>query len=66
MQLTKSFLDNKLDVRLNVRDMIAKGQPLNYFQNFDNKPFNYKKGTYSDFWSSELGTTISLTVGYRF
>lgn len=66
MQVTKSFMNNKLDVRLNVRDMLAKGQPLKYFQNFDNKAFNYNNGTYSDFWSSRLGTTISLAIGYKF
>lgn len=66
MQVTKSFLKEKLELRLNVRDMLANNQPLIYIQNFDSKPLDYKNGTYSDFWNSRLGTTISLSIGYKF
>ncbi len=65
-QVTKSFLKKRLELRLNVKDALAKGQPIKYFQNFDSKPFNYKNGVYSEFWTQRVGTTLSFQVSYKF
>ncbi len=66
MQLTKGLMKDRLEMRLNIRDMLAKSQPLVFYQNFDNKPFSYRNGNYSDFWRSRLGTTFTFQLSYKF
>lgn len=66
VQATKSFLKNRLELRFNIKDLLAKGQPLIFFQNYDNKPFNYKSGNYTPFWTTRLGTTYSFQISYKF
>jgi len=66
LQATKSFLKNRLEIRFNIKDLLAKGQPLKYFQNFDSKAFNYNSGVYAPFWTTRLGTTYSFQLSYKF
>jgi len=66
LQATKSFFKNRLEMRFNIKDLLAKGQPLLFFQNYDNKPFNFKNGNYTEFWRTQLGTTYSLKLSYKF
>lgn len=66
LQATKSFLKNKLELRFTIKDLLAKGQPLKYFQNYDSKAFDYKNGNYTPFWITRLGTTYSFQLSYRF
>jgi len=66
MQITKSVLKDKLEMRLNIRDILAKWQPVVFYQNFDSAPFTYKSKNYADFWRGRLGTTFSFQLGYKF
>ncbi len=66
LQATKSFMKNRLELRFNIKDLLAKGQPLKYFQNYDSKAFNYEKGNYTPFWTTRMGTTYSFQLSYRF
>lgn len=66
LQATKSFFKNKLELRFIVKDFLAKGQPLLYFQNYDNKPFDYSKDMKTEFWRTRLGTTYSFALSVRF
>lgn len=66
LQLTKSFFKNKLDIRFNVRDLLANSQPLQFYQNFDNKPFKKNSGNNTLMWNTKLGTTFSAAISYKF
>lgn len=65
-QVTKSFLKNRLDLRLNVKDLFANNQPLRYVQNFDGKPLSSKSENTAPFWTQRMGVTISFQISYRF
>jgi TonB-dependent receptor len=65
LQLTKSFFKNKLDIRFNMKDLLAKSQPLRYVQNFDAKPLSGSSRT-APFWTQRLGTQFSFQVVYKF
>jgi hypothetical protein len=66
LQATKSFLNNRLEIRINVKDLFANNQPLQFYQNFDNKPFRKNSGKNTLMWDTKLGVTFSAGVSYRF
>lgn len=64
LQIAKTFLKNKqMDVKLNVRDLLAQKQ---YF--FQDRNNNKKLDKTKDdlIWVTKFGPTISLTVSYKF
>jgi TonB-dependent receptor len=66
LQVTKSFLKNKLDLRFNIKDLFANNQPLRYVQNFDDKALTAKSDNIAPFWTQRLGITFSLQALYKF
>jgi TonB-dependent receptor len=66
MQATKSFLKKKLELRLNIKDILARIQPLKNPVNFANKIYNKKSNETASLWTRTFGTTISLQVSYKF
>ncbi len=63
LQIAKSFLNNKLEVKLNVRDALAQKQIFYYELNNDTK---YKAGVDQIFSSNTFGRVISLGFNYKF
>lgn len=63
LQLAKSYLDNKLEIKLNVRDLLAQKQIFYYELNKDTK---YTAGADQIFSSATFGRVISLGVNYKF
>lgn len=66
MQVTKSFLKNRLELRFNVKDIFANNQPVRYVQNFDAKPLTSRSDNTAPFWLQRLGVTFSFQISYRF
>lgn len=64
-QVTKSFLKNKLEVRLNVKDLLHQDYIL-YYKGSDRKKNAYDKNV--DFVNTQKnnGSTYSFTIGYKF
>ena len=66
MQATKSFLKKRLELRLNVKDVLASSQQLPHIINYDSKAYNKKLQKTAPFWNQTFGTVISLQVSYKF
>jgi len=66
LQVTKSFLQNKLDVRFNIKDIFANNQPLRYVQNFDNKALVSKSTNIAPFWTQRMASVFSFQIFYKF
>jgi outer membrane receptor protein involved in Fe transport len=63
LQVSKSFLDKKLEVKLNVRDLLA--QDLIFYQDINlNK--KYDKDIDNRWQETTFGQTISLSLNYTF
>lgn len=63
LQISKSFLDKKLEVKLNVRDLLA--QDLIFYQDINlNK--KYDKNVDNRWQETTFGQTISLSLNYIF
>jgi TonB-dependent receptor len=63
LQISKSFLDKKLEVKLNVRDLLA--QDLIFYQDINlNK--KYDKNVDNRWQETTFGQTISLSLNYTF
>jgi len=65
-QVTKSLLNNKLDLRFNVKDLLANNQPLQYVQNFDNKRLKSNSNNTAPFWTQRMAITLSFQAVYKF
>ncbi|MGE0569007.1 MAG: outer membrane beta-barrel protein, partial [Bacteroidia bacterium] len=63
-QITKGFLKNKLELKLNVRDLLA--QDLIFYQNHNVKNPNYEKDVDRIWQKTNYGQNISLNVSYKF
>lgn len=63
LQVSKSFLDKKLEVKLNVRDLLA--QDLIFYQDL-NKNKKYDVKTDNRWQETNFGQTISLSLNYTF
>ncbi len=67
LQLTKSFLkNNNLEIKINIKDLFANNQPLQFYQNYANKPFNKKSNTNTLLWDTKLGIVYSASISYKF
>ncbi len=64
-QATKGFFKNKLEIRFNVKDVLANIQPQVFYQEFDKKT-GYNKTNDALFWKSWFGATYSLLISYKF
>ena len=63
LQISKSFLDKKLEIKLNVRDLLA--QDLIFYQDLNlNK--KYDKNVDNRWQETTFGQTISLSLNYTF
>jgi outer membrane receptor protein involved in Fe transport len=63
LQISKSFLDKKLEVKLNIRDLLA--QDLIFYQDINlNK--KYDKNVDNRWQETTFGQTISLSLNYTF
>ncbi|HAI83451.1 MAG TPA: hypothetical protein DCL43_07275, partial [Chitinophagaceae bacterium] len=60
-QLTKKLYQNKMELRLNVQDIL--NQKLYFYQNADGNN-NFNKTTDPIRFARQFGTNISFTVGY--
>ncbi|PBQ31780.1 hypothetical protein CNR22_08355 [Sphingobacteriaceae bacterium] len=65
LQASKSFLKNKLEVRVTVRDLLAKYQ-LQYFYNDKNLNNKFDKKTDDTIRTIRYGTTFNVQVSYKF
>ncbi len=63
LQVAKSFLNNKMEVRLNLKDLLAQKQ---YF--FQDRNHDHKLQEKTDLlvWATNYGSTYSLSISYRF
>lgn len=66
LQVTKSFFKNKLDIRFNIKDLLANNQPLRYKQNFDDKRMTNTSDNSAAYWEQRFGITFSFQVLYKF
>jgi outer membrane receptor protein involved in Fe transport len=66
LQATKSFYKNRLEFRFNVKDLFANNQNLQYYQNFDDKPFKKNSGKNTLMWDTRLGVTFSGQISFKF
>lgn len=65
LQLTKSFFKNKLDLRLNVRDLLHQDLVYYYKADESRKKNAYQEGDYLNFVRN-YGSTFSFAIGYKF
>jgi TonB-dependent receptor len=65
LQVTKSILNNKLELRLNAKDVLARTQPLRDKQNHDGRVIS-KNSDVSPFWYQVFATTYSFQLTYKF
>lgn len=63
LQVSKTFLDKKMEVKLNVRDLLAQDQI--FYQDL-NKNKKYDAGTDNRWQETNYGQTVSLSVSYTF
>jgi outer membrane receptor protein involved in Fe transport len=62
IQLGKSFLKNRLDVRFNIKDVLA--QDLYFFQDRNhNSRFDMTKDNH--IWVTNFGQVLSINIGYK-
>lgn len=66
LQITKGFLKNKLEVRFNIKDIFAAGQPLVHVSNYDASRITRNSNNTSPFWYQKLGSTYSIVLSYKF
>jgi hypothetical protein len=64
LQLTKSFFKNKLDLRLNVRDLLHQDLVYYYKSDESRKKNTYQEGDYLNFVRN-YGSTFSFAAGYK-
>jgi len=62
MQIGKSFMKKKLEVKFNVQNLLA--QNLIFFQDH-NRNKSYDKGTDQAIWNSTFGTVYSVNIAYQ-
>lgn len=65
-QVGKGFFKNRLEMRLTIKDLLAKSQPVRFIQNFDASRVRYNSDNTASFWRQQLGTTFSFQVSYKF
>jgi TonB-dependent receptor len=65
-QITKGFFENKLEVRFNIKDVFAAGQPLVHLSNYDASRVTNKSTNTSPFWYQKMGSTYSFILSYKF
>lgn len=65
-QITKGFFKNKLEIRFNIKDIFAAGQPLVHLSNYDSAPVTNKSTNTSPYWYQKMGSTYSLILSYKF
>jgi outer membrane receptor for ferrienterochelin and colicin len=65
LQLTKSFFKNKLDLRLNVRDLLHQDLVYYYKSDESRKKNTYQEGDYLNIVRN-YGSTFSFAAGYKF
>ena len=64
-QISRMFFNKKLEIRLNVKDLLA--QPLVFVQNYANAPIRLNDAnTTAPFWKQTFGRTIGLQVNFKF
>lgn len=63
LQISKTFLDKKLEVKLNVKDLLA--QDLIFYQDL-NKNKKYDAGIDNRWQETTFGQTVSLSLNYTF
>ena len=64
-QISRMFFNKKLEIRLNVKDLLA--QPLVFVQNYTNAPIRLNDAnTTAPFWKQTFGRTIGLQVNFKF
>lgn len=63
LQVSRTFLDKKLEVKLNVRDLLAQEQI--FYQDL-NKNKKYDVGTDNRWQETTYGQTVSLSINYVF
>ncbi|MFZ9451608.1 MAG: TonB-dependent receptor domain-containing protein, partial [Bacteroidia bacterium] len=64
-QISRMFFNKKLEIRLNVKDLLA--QPLVFVQNYTNAPIRLNDAnTTASFWKQTFGRTIGLQVNFKF
>ncbi len=63
LQVSRSFLDKKLEIKLNVKDLLA--QDLIFYQDL-NKNKKYDVGTDNRWQETTFGQTISMSLNYTF
>jgi len=73
LQISKSFFNRKLELKFNIRDLLAEHQTLTYYANFSNYAFNSHKNIFNKkasvntpFWIQRTGTIYSFSISYRF
>jgi hypothetical protein len=66
LQATKSFWKNRIELRFNIKDLLAKGQPNMFLQNYASGPLKYKDNNYTKLWYTQLGTTYSGQLIFKF
>ena len=64
-QVSKSFFKNKLELRLNVKDLLHQDYIL-YYKGTDRKSNKYIEGTDYTNLVRNNGSTYSFTLGYKF
>ncbi len=65
LQVTKGFWKNRLELKFNIKDLIAKKQPQRFYQEFDNK-VGYSPTGDAPFWLSRFGAVYSFIVSFKF
>jgi len=64
-QISRMFFNKKLEIRLNVKDLLA--QPLVFVQNYANAPIRLNDAnTTAPFCKQTFGRTIGLQVNFKF
>ena len=63
LQISKSFLNQKLEVKLNIRDALAQKQL--FYQDINGNK-RYDKGSDNRWQETRFGQTISITASYTF
>lgn len=63
LQVGKTFFKNKLDIRFNLRDLLAQKQTFFLDRNHNQKLDN---GTDDLVWVTTYGRTISMNISYKF
>jgi hypothetical protein len=65
LQVTKTFLKNRLDIRINVKDLLHQNSVI-YYKGTNRKSNSYIKGTDFVNFQRNYGSVFSLLVTYKF